>query len=318
MEDQLKTPQDPQVQLLQGAKEDTACYFDKLSNEVVGKVMSCMTLKDRAHFISAYPRVKKFGQSAYFKTRLITNSDIDLNEDDLEKVLDPKGTAIIVSMDYPEIVFKPFPTYKVLNLMPKLQEVVLKDFNLLPAMCTCSIAEEREWTIFHCATWRPLLDSVKSLKFDNCSPENLSDHYNREYHLWLGVMYGRIFQRNFLRKVTFLNTLTPENLDKLVEHLVVGSCHGGTSIAMDVRDMRGNSFDMSHLLTLDWVNWSHCVQCLKKSVSNHEVSTFLKFEVSRDTTKNLCFRLTHDLDMEVLKGKIADVMRRKNQTQSGQ
>ncbi len=308
MEAQLRTPADPE--------EDTACHFDKLSNEVLCKIMSCMTLKYRAHFIAAYPRIQALGQSAYFKTRQITASDIDLSEDLLENVLDPFGTTIKVSVDYPDIVFKPFPTNEVLKLMPNLQEIILKDFTFFPKTCNCPKSEE---SIFHCPSWKPLLAKVKSLTFDNCRPSALDWCNDRGfYFLWLGVMYGNIFQKNLLRKATFLNTLTPENLKKLVCSLIRNNNHGkNMKIALDVRDTRGNSFDLSDILIrpvlgLAYDIWSPCVDHMKKSMLS---TTFLKFEVTRYDSANLCFRLTHDLDIEVLESKVADIVREQNQIQ---
>ncbi len=278
--------------------------------------MALLTLKDRACFIEVFPRFGDLGKSTAFKNRRITISDAGMSRWDLEKVLDPNGTTLEMSVDYPDIR-TPLLIREALKVMPNLQEVVLKSCQIMPILHANPAIDA---TLFHRIYWERLLNSkVKSLTIDSCIPAFNFDFYQGGdvfNKCWFRSTYEQIFIGDYdLEKISIRNTLNGLGAFHLGSKLMVEFGRGFRfrykNIAVKVENLFEEPADEDKILVI-WrttdnssAKWRQLWACLQRSMTARD-AVFPKFEVSRSSLGNPGITLTLDLDLKVFKDSISE------------
>ncbi len=143
--------------------QEDMCLFGLLPKELVVEVMTKLSLQTRYYFIMAYPQYKCLGQISSLKRRLIKRSNICMNKENLQWLLDPNGTAIELSLDRRMLMKTYFDTAA---LMSNLQEVTLKNCRLHLPSCNSFIK-----TVVRQSVRKFLneLGKIRHVKFDGCT-----------------------------------------------------------------------------------------------------------------------------------------------------
>ncbi len=141
--------------------EDSLTYFRVLPNELLLKVMAHLTIQSRHYFIKAYPQYKYLGQDSSLKTRSIKRSNVRLDKEDLQWLLDPNGTALELSLDRVSLIRTYFDANE---LMCNLQEVTLKNCRFDLFRCSWLSDSRRN----KASQFMDALEKVKFLKLDGC------------------------------------------------------------------------------------------------------------------------------------------------------
>ncbi len=303
-------------------------HFDPVPKELVSKIMIEMSLNDRLNFLEVYPRFLKLAKSSALKTRFLTRSDIFMERQDLEKVLDLEGTNIQVRSFSCETCKYSLrcECYSLLNLdvfhlMPNLQVVTFNNCELMPSKCLCQ--DEIIYTFFDCQSWKTLLTKVRCLEFNNCEHDSM----DKWFTMWSWrTFFHRVFFSSdsniSLREVIMRNSLTQRDFKKLMCELVTWILTSGlnsSDVRMEIQTPERESIDIARIIFApsenfgpsDMLQWY--LDALRKTLGWPEYSIqdeskkCLKFEMTKDVRGIPKVKLTEVLDMAMLRKEFADL-----------
>ncbi len=290
-------------------------YFLILPKELVLKIMASLSLNDRLSLMQAYPKFQSLGQERSLETRVFTSSETSItNRNDLEKLLDPKGTHVEFSLNFSSSLVCDNPlTVNTLYLMPSLQSVTFKNCEFSIEVCQCSSVT---MCSINCTMWNLLLSRVSTLNIDSCSYRTSADWKHSTCWLcWAAVLRGNLINPNRpMQEVELNDTLDSRGLQSFVHAMVNPTLLGlaTTTIHVIAEDLAtGKTLKIARIIHLpdgddieSYQGW-RVVQCGRALSNNairttHERTWSLKFksvQVKIHGTSDVVIKVTDQLDL---------------------
>ncbi len=280
-------------------------YIDALPCELICELMSFMTLRDRKNFVDAYPRYQSLALSPVLGTRVITGRDTVLTTNDMSRVLDLDGTEIKIQGLFLNSVLylkNVFWIFEVLQLMPKLEKVVLKDCWL-----STGLLLKQEHMFSASESLKLLSDRVKHLTIDNCSLSGFFASRDREH--WKKLFKGYfppIWQSSSLPEVVLKDTLPFSDFGRLMNLICE---EDKLNINLEVEGLRGDTYreeiyDTPDVEDDDYEPFSpqQYLDALAKALKKerrYKRTKCHKLQISRGSCGTMIVNLKDDFDMEL-------------------
>ncbi len=304
-----------------------------LPKEVILKILDPLTLQERLDFILAYPKHEELGRDFSLKTEIV-DSNIEISQVNLLKVLGPQQKHLKISLNYTDIFgAKRVLTIDAINYMCNLKEVKLKNCKINDWCCSCDYMKKQNCFI------NSLLTRVERLTFDSCTLLSRNQRFMelhrkirwRDWYMFLSFYENHVFNKaSELKEVTFLNTLPMLDYWDLMRIIMdFKSFSNEQKVCVEVVNLEGESFILSKLATQHALSSVHgeflpvyvhsCASAFYKAMEpprpnisevspgiynffdNLAIRTLKKVDVKISETRIIHLRITDDFDMDRLK-----------------